>query len=275
MRSSTLLALTAAFGPLAVLSSPHPPPEVWEIEIITLSLDDAQLYRPPGRPATATTSSSGASITSGTEKDLSGDDECENEDSSSSTTSAVGANPLAGGAGNNSLPTTLSTVVADKIRRQDTIGSEPPNTIGDKLRRQNQETTPPPDAQVTINAEIAAVENLLPLGNIRRQIEDPSSSTTSAAVAGVYAPAGFGGTNYPTPTSSMSAGGVGGVKKLKNCAKGPVKLKGGDATSSGGSFTDVMPTATSTDAMPAATGTSSAAASSAAASSAATSSAAM
>ena len=241
MRSSTLLALTAAFGPLAVLSSPHPPPEVWEIEIITLSLDDAQLYRPPGRPATATTSSSGASITSGTEKDLTGDDECENEDGSSSTTSAVGANPLAGGAGNNSLPTTLSTVVADKFRRQDTIGSEPPNTIGDKLRR---------------------------------QIEDPSSSTTSAAVAGVYAPAGFGGTNYPTPTSSMSAGGVGGVKKLKNCAKGPVKLKGGNASLSGSSFTDVMPTATSTDAMPAATGTSGASASSAAASSAATSSAA-
>ena len=63
----------------------------------------------------------------------------------------------------------------------------------------------------------------------------------------------------------MSAGGVGGVKKLKNCAEGPVKMKGGDANSSGGSFTDAMPVAT---------GTSSAAASSAAASSAATSSAA-
>ena len=121
MRSSTLLALIAVFGPLAVLSSPYYPPEWIEIEIVTISPETARVRNHPGAPATKTTSSHNATITSGTDKKQETvPDECENEDLSSSTTIATGlANAYTGGAGNNSLPTTLSTVVADKLRRQD------------------------------------------------------------------------------------------------------------------------------------------------------------
>ena len=81
MRSSTLLALIAAFGPLAVLSSPYYPPEWVEIEIITISPDTARPNHPPGGPATKTHSSHNATITSGTKKVQEVvPDECENED---------------------------------------------------------------------------------------------------------------------------------------------------------------------------------------------------
>ena len=252
MHPSTLLVLAAVFGPLAVLSSPHPPP-VWEIEIVTISLDDARLFRPPGRPATATTSSSGPIITSGTEKDQNPDDECENEASSSS---AAGANPLAGGAGNNSLPTTLSSVVvADKVRRQETTPPSPADVeakislvadflpLGDKVRRQVIETTPP--AKLRRQNTIGSPPPNTIGDKLRRQADDDSSSTTTSAVAaGVNPPAGFAGTNYPSPTTtSMSPGGGAGLKKLKGngCAKGPVKLKDG----SGGAALNATVTTTS------------------------------
>ena len=77
---------------------------------------------PPARPATKTTSAHNATITSGTDKKQETvPDECENESIASSTTIATGlADAYTGGAGTNSLPTTLSTaVVADKLRRQD------------------------------------------------------------------------------------------------------------------------------------------------------------
>ena len=120
MRSSSLLAFIAVFGPLAVLSSPYYPPEYFEIEIITI-IPETGRNHPPGGPATKTTSSHNAIITSGTDKKQETvPDECENEDISSSTTIATGlANAYTGGTSNSSLPTTLSTVVADKVRRQD------------------------------------------------------------------------------------------------------------------------------------------------------------
>ena len=190
MRSSTLLALIAVFGPLAVLSSPYYPPEWIEIEIVTISPETARVKNhPPARPATKTSSAHNATITSGTDKKQETvPDECENEDLSSSTTIATGlANAYTGGAGTNSLPTTLSTV-ADKLRRQESAIPPPATSALDKLRRQ----------------------------------DDGSPSSTTSMTAGVSPPDGIvGGTGaYPTPTTM-----AGSDKKIivPPCAKGPVK----------------------------------------------------
>ncbi|KAK0510475.1 hypothetical protein JMJ35_006907 [Cladonia borealis] len=238
MRSSTLLALIAAFGPLAVLSSPYYPPEWVEIEIITISPDTARPNHPPGGPATKTHSSHNATITSGTKKVQEVvPDECENEDTSSSTAFATGlANAYNGGSVNSSLPTTLSTVVADKFRRQeDSSAMPPPATLAlDKLRH--------------------------------RQVDGSASSTTSMP-AGISPPAGIvAGTGaYPTLTTT-----AGSHKKIKApCAKGPVKkpvkMKNGETmmmTLTGGLVTALPAAASSSSAAdggPAAMSTSSAA----------------
>ena len=242
MRSSTLLSLIAAFGPVAVLSSPRPPPG-WEVEIITVTFDTARFaHHPPHIPGATTTAggpanpggppntSLGAGAT-GTLTDLSptitsepGGDECENKGSSSLSLSGLDTYPTASGSVSaygaetdlsatssmTSSMTTLSTSLVAKLRRQ--VDNSPPTT-----------TTSATDADTSLPA-------------------------------GVTAPDGYAGTGYPSLTSNT--GGLpsitpGGVKKVKGsgCSKGPGKSvsKGAKPNTSMGdsALTDAYPGATS------------------------------
>ena len=208
MRSSTLLALIAAFGPAAVLSSPRPPPR-WEVEVITVSFNTARFaHHPPHVPgATATTADTalGAGEPTGTLTGLSPtitsepDDECENEGSSTLGLSGLATYPTAGGS--------LSVYGgASDLSSSSSLTS----------------------SLTTLSTIPVAAKN-------RRQVDSPLTTTTTSATsgpipAGVTAPDGYAGTAvYPASIASDTAGlptiTPGGVKKVKGggCAKGPGK----------------------------------------------------
>lgn len=222
MLSSKLLALLAAFGPVAVISSPRPPPG-WEVEIITITIDTARPvhYHPPHGPGASTIASDtalGAGEPTGTLTDLSPTitsepDECEDEGSSSLSLSNSAPYPTASGsvsaygAGGTGLAA-ISSLSSSMTSSMTTLSSVP-----------------------------VAAKN-------RRQVNDsPPTTTTSATAipAGVNPPdgyagtAGYAGTGYPSASSTS-----GKPKKLKGsgCAKGPQKSIGrgsGSMTAKGAS----------------------------------------
>ena len=226
MRSSPLLALMAAFGPVAVLSSPRPPPG-WEIEIITVTFDTARkAHHPPHIPGATTTAadtSLGAGEPTGTLTDLSptitGEpepgDECENEGSSSLSLSGL-----------DTYPTTTGSVSAYGAATD--------------LSATSSSVT---SSATTLSTSLVAKH--------RRQVDDSTPTTTTSASdadtsipAGVTAPDGYAGTGYLASLTSNTEGlpsiTTGGVKKVKGsgsgCAKGPGKTvsKGSESMTSGG-----------------------------------------
>ena len=197
------------FGPVAVLSSPRPPP-VWEVEIITISFDAAEFaHHPPhipGATSTAADTSLGAGEPTGTLTDLSPTmtsepgDECENEGSSSLSLS----NP-------DTYPTASGSVSA--------YGGDTGLSATSSLSSMTSSMT-------TLST--------VPVAKHRRQVAaSPPTTTTSATAipAGVNPPDGYAGTAGYAASLTSDAGGLpsitpGGVKKVKGsgCAKGPQKV---------------------------------------------------
>ena len=211
MRSSPLLALMAAFGPVAVLSRPRPPPG-WEIEIITVTFDTARkAHHPPHIPGATTTTadtSLGAGEPTGTLTDLSPTitsgpepgDECENEGSSSLSVSDL-----------NTYPTTTGSVSAYGAATDLSVTSSSLSS-----------------SATTLSTSLIAKH--------RRQVDDSTPTTTTSASnadtsipAGVTAPDGYAGTGYPASLTSNTEGlpsiTPGAPKKVKGsgCSKGPGK----------------------------------------------------
>ena len=204
MRSPLLLVLMAAFGPVAVLSSPRPPPG-WEIEIITIEFDTIRFphHTPhvPGATATTADTSLGAGEPTGTLTDLSPTitsepepgDECESEGSSSLSLTAL-----------DTYPTTTGSVSA--------YGANTDLSATSSLS----------SSATTLSTSLVA--------KLRRQVDDSSPTTTTSASipAGVTAPDGYAGTGYPSLTSNtegLPSITPNALKKVKGsgCAKGPGK----------------------------------------------------
>ena len=209
MRSSPLFALMAASGPVAVLSSPRPPPG-WEIEIITVTFDTARkAHHPPHIPGATTTAadtSLGAGEPTGTLTDPSPiitsepepGDECENEGISSLSL--------------DTYPTTTGSV-------SDYGAATDLSTTSSSLS----------SSATTLSTSLVAK-------NRRRQVDDSTPTTTTSASnadtsipAGVTAPDGYAGTGYPASLTSNTEGlpsiTPGAPKKVKGsgCSKGPGK----------------------------------------------------